>query len=265
MARFRQFGSARFVLRAAASVLFKVLAGAVTATAIAYAVAGGAGAIWVVPVGLVIAAILVFAGVAIDAGMGQRVHQKKTPLWRLTQVLLEEYWTACFNTLVERGHWDKDLHVRFVVYVPLRYALVGRSYLIAMHYLDRDETRNSDEYVIDVRTRSGWAGQVFATGQTMVADLERSGDLIKLYLTEKQEEFVLNTLGLKSKICVPLMAGPDSIVGVFSVESRDPLERSKFQDPQIASLIENVARSVFATCSTAYNLRTHHVGTDHGG
>jgi hypothetical protein len=252
----RHFGSGRFVVKASASTLLKVLAGG----ALAHGVTTGS--YQTIGVAAALAIALVFVAVALDAGMGLRVHQKNSPLWKTTQVLLEEYWGSLYNNLLRSGHWDDKCHIRFVVYFPLRYGFIGPSYLVAQHYLDRDEARNNDDFVIDVRTTSGWAGKVFSTGQTMVADLERSTDLVKLYLTEKQEKFVIQKLGLRSKICVPLRVGPDHILGVFSVESRDSLDRSKFQDPHVAGLIEDVARLVSATCRTAYTLRSHDIKFD---
>lgn len=252
----RYFGSGRFVAKATASTGLKVLAGA----GLAFGITSGS---YLIAVSTALAAfVLVFVAVTIDAGMGLRVHQKNSPLFKTTQVLLEEYWTSLFNRLLQSGHWDDKVHIRFVVYFPLRYGFIGPSYLVAQHYLDRDERRNNEDFVIDVRTTAGWAGKVFSTGQTMVADLERSTDLIKLYLTEKQEKFVIEKLGLKSKICVPLRVGPDHILGVFSVESRDTLERSKFQDPHVTGLIEDVARLVSATCRTAYSLRSHDIKSE---
>ena len=96
----------------------------------------------------------------------------------------------------------------------------------------------------------------------MVADLERSQDLIKLYLTKEQEDFVVRKIGLRSKICVPMRVGPDHIVGVFSVESTAPLSKSKFQNPRVAGLIEDVSKLVVATCKTAYSLREHGLTTN---
>ena len=249
---FRHYGSARFLLRSVAAASLLVLAGAVAHLSVSH------GGLLYGGVGLVTAMILVFSGVVVNAEMNLRVHQKNTPLGRITQLLLEEYWTRCVEELTKSGQWAPDTHLRFVVYIPLRYGFIGPSYLIPMHYLDRDERMNTDDFFFNVRTRSGWAGKVFATGKTMVADLERSAELISLYLTERQIRF-LHEMGLKSKICVPLMQGPNRIVGVFSVESRDRLDSSKFRDPKVTAMIENLARAVFTVCDTSYSLRRHRV------
>ncbi len=260
--RFSYYGSARFLLRSAASNLLKILAGAAAGVSATYTLVTH-GPIWVLALGLAVAIILAFAGAVVDAEMGQRVHQRESPLRRTTQALLEEYWLSCRKTLIEKRLWDEDMHVRFVVYIPLRRWFLGASYLMPMHFLDKDEKHNSEDYMMQVRTDSGWAGRVFAEGRPLVADLEDREDLVKLRLSAEQIDF-LNQLGLKSKIVVPLMAGPDRIVGVFSVESCAPPEQSKFQNEEVAALIENATKFVFAACDTSYNLRRHAIATNGG-
>jgi len=176
----------------------------------------------------------------------------------VTQLMLEELWANFRAELILKGLWDEDQHIRFVIYIPMRWMSIGRSHLIPSHYLDSDPERNSANFSIVVRTANGWAGRTLVDGKPYVADLDQTQSLLDLGLTEREMKRVVEELGIRSKICIPLMAD-GTAVGVLGLESQHPMSRTKFnQDPVLQEVLA-LRKPCLKICRTAYWLKEHQV------
>ena len=175
----------------------------------------------------------------------------------LAQMLLEGIWAEFRVKAIAKGVWTDKTHVRFVVYIPMRWMSVGPSYLHVAHFLDSNEERNSADFNIDVRSSQGWAGKALANDKSYAADLDQTDSLMGLNLTAKQMGIVRGVFKLRSKVCVPMKRADRKVYGVFCIESCDPMTVTKLDDTNFLPEVVALAGPVLEVCTTAYRLRKH--------
>lgn len=248
-------GSRTLLLRRVGQVAFPVVAGVLIKRAFdAFSISGSSWAIWLQIVG---ALVLIVGAVFLGGDGANTLFQPNAKA--LAQMLLEDTWKKFIRRTTDAGTWSDNTHVRFVVYIPARWRSIGMSYMIPVHFLDSDPSRNSADFNIRVRTTQGWAGRTLREGKAYVADLDASSDLEGLGLTTDQVHQIRVGLKLRSKVCVPLRRAT-SVYGVFCIESCDPIGDTKFKDEQLLAEIVSLADPVMSICRTAYWLKSHTPG-----